>query len=42
MADSVYKVMIAENTYYLWLSDNSGTRMDLEDTHTIYTITGNM
>jgi hypothetical protein len=32
IADPEYKVMIVENTYYLWLSDNSGTLMHLEDT----------
>ncbi|KMY51594.1 hypothetical protein [Peribacillus loiseleuriae] len=37
MADPQYKVDIGE-TYYLWVSEKSGTIMDVKDTHTIYTL----
>lgn len=36
MADPQYKVKIGEKSYFLWISDKSGTIMKIEDTHTIY------
>ncbi|HYK74248.1 MAG TPA: hypothetical protein VEV44_14225 [Pseudoneobacillus sp.] len=39
MADPEYKIEVGKNTYYLWISENSGTIMNLEDTNTIYSLT---
>lgn len=38
MADPEFKIVIEEKTYFLWIDDKSGTIMDTEDTHTIYSL----
>ncbi|KAB2336761.1 hypothetical protein F7731_10435 [Cytobacillus depressus] len=38
MADPHYKVEIGNEAFFLWIGDNSGTIMNLNDTHTIYTL----
>ncbi|MCH4827949.1 hypothetical protein [Planococcus halocryophilus] len=38
MMDPRYKVEIGEESYYLWISKEQGTIMNLDDTHTIYTL----
>ena len=39
MADPQYKVELDEKSFFLWLSQDHGTIMDVEDTNTIYTLT---
>ena len=39
MADPQYKVELGEKSFFLWLSQDHGTIMDVEDTNTIYTLT---
>ncbi|WP_180320134.1 hypothetical protein [Peribacillus loiseleuriae] len=41
MADPHYKVEIGKDAFFLWISDESGTIMNLKDTHTIYTLSEN-
>ena len=41
MADPEYKVEIGSETYFLWISEENGTIMNLKDTHTIYTLSKN-
>lgn len=36
MADPHYKVILGEESYFLWGDKNHGTIMNLEDTNTIY------
>ncbi|MGD6843395.1 hypothetical protein ACQCVH_12850 [Bacillus infantis] len=38
MVDPDYKVILGEESYFLWLDKNHGTIMNLEDTNTIYTL----
>ncbi|MED4456341.1 hypothetical protein [Metabacillus fastidiosus] len=38
MVSPEYKVNIGEKSYLLWISEKSGTIMDVEDTHTIYSL----
>ncbi|GKV70071.1 hypothetical protein NCCP2716_25690 [Sporosarcina sp. NCCP-2716] len=38
ITDPEYKVELGEKTYFLWLSQESGTIMDVEDTNTIYSL----
>lgn len=38
MADPEYKIEIGKETYFLWISEVSGTIMNTEDTHTIYSL----
>ena len=38
MLDPEYKVEIGENSYYLWISEEQGTIMNVNDTNTIYTL----
>ncbi|MFE7064043.1 hypothetical protein ACFVAD_18075 [Sutcliffiella sp. NPDC057660] len=38
MADPEYKIDFGEDVYYLWITETSGTIMNLIDTHTIYTL----
>jgi hypothetical protein len=38
MADPDYKVEFGEESYFLWISEEHGTIMNLKDTHTIYTL----
>ena len=38
MADPEYQVDFGENAYYLWVNEREGTIMDLDDTHTIYSL----
>ncbi|RSD28677.1 hypothetical protein [Mesobacillus subterraneus] len=38
MADPDYKVELGDETYFLWLEDDHGTIMNMEDTNTIYTL----
>ncbi|MGE7767079.1 hypothetical protein [Peribacillus sp. NPDC096540] len=33
-----YKFSIGEETYFLWITEESGTIMNTKDTHTIYTL----
>lgn len=39
MADPEYKIVLGKNTYYLWISKDSGTIMNLNDTYTVYSLT---
>lgn len=38
MADPHYKVILGEESYFLWIDKKHGTIMNLEDTNTIYTL----
>ncbi|MFD1738694.1 hypothetical protein ACFSCX_19425 [Bacillus salitolerans] len=38
MADPEFKIEIGEETYFLWIDEKSGTIMNIEDTHTIYSL----
>jgi hypothetical protein len=38
MVDPDYKVILGEESYFLWIDKNHGTIMNLEDTNTIYTL----
>ncbi|WP_262176656.1 hypothetical protein [Saccharococcus sp. Marseille-Q5394] len=38
MAEPEYKVEFGEESYFLWINEDSGTIMNLNDTHTIYTL----
>ncbi|WP_417897688.1 hypothetical protein ABN702_15515 [Bacillus haimaensis] len=38
MSDPEYKIDFGEDVYYLWISESSGTIMNLVDTHTTYTL----
>ncbi|WP_202078806.1 hypothetical protein [Caldalkalibacillus salinus] len=38
MVEPQYKVVLGEDTYFLWLSETLGTVMNTEDTHTIYSL----
>ncbi|WP_442598406.1 hypothetical protein [Neobacillus sp. D3-1R] len=39
MADPEFKIVMGKNSYYLWISKDSGTIMNLNDTYTIYSLT---
>ena len=39
MIDPNYKVELAEETYFLWINEISGTIMNVNDTHITYTLT---
>ncbi|WP_078427473.1 hypothetical protein [Alkalihalobacterium alkalinitrilicum] len=39
MADPNYKVNLGEKSYFIWISEGSGTIMNTKDTHTIYSLT---
>ncbi|MBB6451720.1 hypothetical protein HNQ94_000141 [Salirhabdus euzebyi] len=41
MADPEYKVEVGEETYFLWIEEKSGTIMNTEDSHTIYSLSYN-
>lgn len=36
-----FKIEIGEETYFLWIDEKSGTIMNTEDTHTIYSLSNN-
>jgi hypothetical protein len=38
MADPEYKVEFGKESYFLWVSEENGTIMNLNDTHTIYSL----
>lgn len=38
MANPEYQFRIDEDTYFLWITEESGTIMNTKDTHTIYTL----
>lgn len=38
MTNPQYQFSIGEETYFLWITEKSGTIMDTKDTHTIYTL----
>jgi hypothetical protein len=38
MADPEFRIAMGEETYFLWIDEKSGTIMDTEDTHTIYSL----
>ncbi|MFJ7824834.1 hypothetical protein [Psychrobacillus sp. NPDC096623] len=38
MGNPEYKVEFGEESYFLWISEESGTIMNLKDTHTIYVL----
>ncbi|MED4400246.1 hypothetical protein [Metabacillus fastidiosus] len=38
MISPEYKVNIGGKSYFLWISEKSGTIMNVEDTHTIYSL----
>jgi len=38
MADPEYKVELGDESYFLWVSEEYGTIMNLNDTNTIYTL----
>lgn len=39
VVDADFRVVAGEETYDLWLRGDSGTIMDLKDTHTVYSLT---
>lgn len=39
MIDPHYKVQLGEETYFLWIYPDSGAVMNLNDTHTTYSLT---
>lgn len=39
MADPQYKVGLGGKSFFLWLSEEHGTIMDVKDTHYIYSLT---
>lgn len=41
MADPDYKVVIGKESYYLWISDEHGSIMNIKDTHTIFSLPEN-
>ena len=41
MTNPQYQFSIGEETYFLWISEDSGTIMNTKDTHTIYTLSSN-
>lgn len=41
MADPEYKVELGDNSYFLWISEEDGIIMNLNDTNTIYTLSKN-
>ncbi|WP_025786212.1 hypothetical protein [Sporosarcina sp. D27] len=41
IADPQYKVILGEKSYFLWLSQEHGTIMNVEDTNTIYSLKDN-
>ncbi|MFT4414746.1 hypothetical protein ACLM5H_12880 [Fredinandcohnia humi] len=38
MIDPQYKVEVGEDLYFLWVSEDSGTIMNLENTHKVFTL----
>lgn len=36
MSDPHYKLLVGDNSYYLWIHESSGTIMNRKDTHVIY------
>ncbi|HZG87963.1 hypothetical protein [Paenibacillus sp.] len=38
VVDPEYKIEFGAETYYLWINENSGSLMNIKDTHTIYTL----
>ncbi len=38
MAEPQYRLELDKNTYFLWIGEDSGTIMNVEDTHTIYSL----
>lgn len=38
MTNPQYRFSIGEETYFLWITEKSGTIMNTKDTHTIYTL----
>ena len=38
MADPKYKVEIGSETYFLWISEEHGTIMNVKNTHTVYSM----
>lgn len=38
MAEPHYKVILGEDSYFLWINKNHGTIMNFKDTNTIYTL----
>ena len=41
MANPEFRIEIGEETYFLWIDEKSGTIMNSEDTHTIYSLSEN-
>lgn len=41
MADPEYRMALGEQAFFLWLDEKSGTIMNTEDAHTIYSLTEN-
>ncbi|KIL51602.1 hypothetical protein KP77_11140 [Jeotgalibacillus alimentarius] len=41
IADPEYQVQIGEESYYLWIKEEQGTIMNVNDTHTIYSLSKN-
>jgi len=41
MTNPQYKFSIGEESYLLWIAEDSGTIMNTTDTHTIYTLSSN-
>lgn len=41
IADPEYQVQIGEESYYLWIREEQGTIMNVNDTHTIYSLSKN-
>ncbi|SDY93450.1 hypothetical protein SAMN05421736_104243 [Evansella caseinilytica] len=41
MTNPQYQFSIGEETYFLWITEESGTIMNTKDTHTIYSLSSN-
>ncbi|MCM3712405.1 hypothetical protein [Sporosarcina luteola] len=41
MTNPQYKFSIGEESYSLWITEDSGTIMNTKDTHTVYTLSSN-
>lgn len=41
MSDPDYKVELGDESYFLWVSEEHGTIMNLSDTNTVYTLSKN-
>lgn len=38
VADPEFRIEVDEHSYYIWIQEEAGTIMNVEDTHTIYSL----